>query len=235
MNKLPDNGPKHIAIIMDGNRRWAKEHGMQAYEGHKAGAKNLRKLIDYAYEIGVEYLTVYAFSTENWKRQEIEVKTIMKLLYDYSEEVKSETNKDICIKIYGDTSKLTKKLRNNLEFLEENTKDKKSLTFGICFNYGGREEILNAVKSLALDLQNKKIYFEDINEELFNSRLYTSGIPDPDLVIRTSGEFRISNFLTWQIVYSELYFTDIYWPDFNEQELDKAIEYYIKRNRRFGK
>ncbi len=235
MEKIPEKGPKHIAIIMDGNRRWAKKNGLQAIEGHKAGAKTLKRIVNYAYEIGLENLTVYAFSTENWKRQEKEIKAIMKLLYDYTEEIKSDKDKDICVKIYGDTSKLSEKIKRNLQIIEENSKDKKRLTFGICFNYGGREEIINAVKNICLDVKSGSVSINEIDENLFKTKLYTKEVPDPDLVIRTSGESRTSNFLPWQTVYSELYFPDIYWPDFNENELDKAINEYINRNRRYGK
>lgn len=235
MEKIPENGPKHIAIIMDGNRRWAKEKGMLAVEGHKAGAKTLKNIVNYAYDIGLENLTVYAFSTENWKRQESEIKAIMKLLYDYTEEIKADKDKDVCIRVYGDTSKLSDKINRNLKIIEEDTKDKKRLNFGICLNYGGREEIVNAVKKICSDVKSGSISLDQIDEKLFESKLYTKDVIDPDLVIRTSGEYRTSNFLPWQTVYSELYFPKIYWPDFDENELDKAINEYINRCRRYGK
>lgn len=236
MNKIPENGPKHIAIILDGNRRWAKKRGLPASMGHKEGGKNLRNIIDYAYEIGLEYLTVYAFSTENWKREKSEVDTLMKLLYEYTEEeIKKNSDKDICIKVYGDESILEDKIKHNLEIIEEKTKDRKKLTFGICFNYGGRQEIVRALKTITKEVKENKLDIDDINEEMVSKYLYTAGIPDPDLVIRTSGEYRTSNFLPWQSVYSELYFTEgIFWPDFDRKQMDLAIEEYMRRNRRFG-
>lgn len=236
MDRIPENGPKHIAIILDGNRRWAKGHGLPASMGHREGGKNLRRIIDYAYKIGVEYLTVYAFSTENWKRDKSEVDTLMKLLYEYTEEeIKKNSDKDICIRVYGDEDILEDKIKRNLEIIEEKTRDRKKLVFGICFNYGGRQEITRALKLITQKIVNGQISSDDINEELISKHLYTANIPDPDLVIRTSGEYRTSNFLPWQSVYSELYFTDgIFWPDFNENELDKAIYEYMRRTRRFG-
>ncbi|MEG2348438.1 MAG: polyprenyl diphosphate synthase [Clostridia bacterium] len=236
MNKIPENGPKHIAIILDGNRRWAKEKGLPASMGHKEGGKNLRKIINYAYEIGVEYLTVYAFSTENWKREASEVDTLLKLLYEYTEEeIKNNSDKDICIKVYGDESRLDEKTKKNLDIIEQKTKNRRKLTFGICFNYGGRDEIVRAIKNIAIEVKKGNLKIENIDTDLVSNNLYTAGVPDPDLVIRTSKEYRTSNFLPWQIVYSELYFSDgVFWPDFNEAELDKAIEEYMKRNRRFG-
>lgn len=237
MEKIPENGPKHIAIILDGNRRWAKKNGLPVSTGHKAGGDNLLKIIDYAYEIGLKYLTVYAFSTENWKREEKEVNAIMNLLYNLTKkEIKRKDKRNICIKVYGDKSILSSKIKKNLSILEENTKNRNGLTVGLCFNYGGRQEIVNSVKEIAKLIKENIIDIENIDEKLIEKYLYTSGIPDPDLVIRTSEEYRLSNFLPWQSTYSELYFPkDVYWPDFSTERLDEAIYEYINRNRRYGK
>ncbi len=227
--------PKHIAVILDGNRRWAKKHLLPVSAGHKKGASRVEELIENAYELGIEYVTVYAFSTENWKRSEEEVEGLMKLLYQYTERlIKEQSDKDICIRIYGDKSRLDPKIQKNIAYLEENTKDRKKLVFGICLNYGGRQEILRATQEIAMQVKENKLKLEDIDEKLFSSYLYTGNIPDPDLVIRTSGEYRTSNFLPWQITYSELYFPEVLWPDFDKKCLEKAIEEYQKRNRRFG-
>ncbi|MDO4283134.1 MAG: polyprenyl diphosphate synthase [Clostridia bacterium] len=228
--------PKHIAIILDGNRRWAKKNKLPIIKGHSEGAKRVEDLINYAYEIGIPYVTVYAFSTENWKRSEEEVKGLMKLLYKFtSDMIEDNSKKDICIKVYGDKSRLDQKIQKNIETIEEKTRDRKTLTFGICLNYGGRQEIVKSVKEIATLIKDGKIDVEDIDEDMISNHLYTAGIPDPDLVIRTSGEYRTSNFLPWQITYSELYFPEnVLWPEFDQKQLDLAIEEYIKRNRRFG-
>lgn len=227
---------RHIAIILDGNRRWAKKNKLPIIKGHSEGAKRVEDLINYAYKIGIEYLTVYAFSTENWKRNEEEVEGLMKLLYKFTSDVlKDNSGKDIRIKVYGDKSRLDRKIQKNIDLIEENTKNNKRLTFGICLNYGGRQEILKSLKEIAMLVKNGEIDVDDIDENMISNHLYTAGIPDPDLVIRTSGEYRTSNFLPWQITYSELYFPEnVLWPEFDEKQLDLAIEEYIKRNRRFG-
>lgn len=236
MEKISNDGPRHIGIILDGNRRWAKEKGLEPKDGHKEGAKRLKKIVEYAYSIGLEYLTVYAFSTENWKRSASEVATLMQLLLEYTEdEIKNNDKRDICIRVYGDESKLSNKLIKNLNILKERTKNRKKLVFGICLNYGGRQEIINMVKKISLDVKKGNLDISKINEDIISNNLYTAGIPDLDLVIRTSGEYRISNFLPWQITYSELYFPKIYWPDFDEKQLDIAIDEYKKRKRRYGK
>lgn len=236
MEKISNDIPKHIGIILDGNRRWAKERGLEVKEGHKEGAKKLKKIVEYAYSIGLEYLTVYAFSNENWKRSASEVASLMQLLFEYTEdEIKNNDKRDICIRVYGDESKLSTKLINNLNILKDRTKSRKKLVFGICLNYGGRQELINAIKNIASDVKNGKLNLSQINEDIIANKLYTAGIPDPDLVIRTSGEFRLSGFLTWQSIYSELYFPKIYWPDFDERQLDIAIDEYKKRKRRYGK
>ena len=233
---IDKRGPNHIAIILDGNRRWAKARGLKPTDGHKAGAEAVKNIAKYAYDCGLKYLTVYAFSTENWKRDKNEVSLLMKLLEKFTDELlNGKEKREIRIKIYGDISPLGRKLQDNIRKLEEATKNYDKMVLGICLNYGGRDEILRATKNIAKDLVNGNIKDEDINEKLFANYLYTTDIPDPDLIIRTSNEYRLSNFLTWQSTYSELYFPkDIMWPDFNEKQFDIAIEEYIKRNRRFG-
>ena len=230
-----ENLPKHIAIIMDGNRRWAKEKGMPVSFGHKEGAKTLEKIVRYANKIGIKNITVYAFSTENWKRSTEEVGTLMNLfqsyLDDYSKRADSE---NIKVKIIGSREGLSEKMKNSIEKCMERTKNNTGITFNIALNYGGRDEILNAVKNIANEVKENKISVEDITEETISENLYTKDQPDPDLLIRTSGEIRLSNFLPWQLVYTEFLFIEKYWPDFNEKDLDNAIEVYQKRNRKFG-
>ncbi len=235
--KIDERGPKHIGIILDGNRRWAKARGLSVNDGHKAGAETVKKIVRYAYDCGLEYLTLYAFSTENWKRDASEVKLLMKLLEKFTDELLNDKDekRDIRIKIYGDISRLDKKLQDNILSLEKRTENNSKMTLGICLNYGGRDELVMATKSIIDEVLSGKINKEDVNAELISNHLYTKDIPDPDLIIRTSNEYRLSNFLTWQSTYSELYFPkDIMWPDFDEKQLDIAIEEYIKRNRRFG-
>ncbi|MDY4011073.1 MAG: isoprenyl transferase [Fusobacterium gastrosuis] len=220
--------PQHIAIIMDGNGRWAKKRGLARSFGHVEGAKALRRIIEYLPKIGVKYLTVYAFSTENWNRSEEEVSTLMSLFLKYiKNERKSMIKNGIRFYVSGRKNNVSQNLLSEIEKLQEETKNNERLTLNIAFNYGGRAEIIDAVnKIIETDEKN-------IDEKIFSKYLYNS-FPDPDLVIRTSGECRISNFLLWQIAYSELYITDILWPDFDEKEIDKAIESYSKRDRRFG-
>ena len=214
---MEKNIPQHIAIIMDGNGRWAKRKGLARSFGHMEGAKTLRKALEYLTEIGVKYLTVYAFSTENWNRPQDEVSTLMKLFLKY---IKSERKNMM-------KNKIPEKLQKEIEKLEEETKNNDKITLNIAFNYGSRAEIVDAVNRIIKDGK------ENITEEDFSKYLYND-FPDPDLVIRTSGEMRISNFLLWQIAYSELYITDTLWPDFDEKEIDKAIESFNQRERRFG-
>ncbi len=227
--------PKHIAIIMDGNRRWAKAIGKQAAFGHKEGAKTLEKIVRYANSIGLEYITVYAFSTENWKRAEDEVKALMFLfqsyLNNYSKRADSE---NIKVKFLGDKKALSKAMQKSMEECVERTKNNTGITFNIAINYGGRDEIVKAMKKIATEYKEGKIELEQINEEAISKELYTKDEPDPDLVIRTSGEMRLSNFLPWQSVYSELLFVEKNWPDFTEEDLDNAIIEYQKRTRKFG-
>ena len=227
--------PRHIAIIMDGNRRWAKEHGVATKLGHKEGAENLKELVRYANKIGLEYLTVYAFSTENWKRSEEEVGALMILFKTYLDDlVKAADTENIKIVFIGHTEALSNTLQTSINKAIEKTKNNTGTTLCIAFNYGGRDEVVKATKEILEDVKNKKIEIEDINEELFSKYLYTKNMPDPDLLIRTSGEMRLSNFLPWQLVYSEFVFVQKYWPDFKGKDLEDAIEIYEKRNRKFG-
>lgn len=228
--------PKHIAIIMDGNRRWARKKGMPVAFGHKEGAKTLEKIVRHANEIGLEYITVYAFSTENWKRAEEEVKSLMLILQNYLEHyAKVADSENIKIQFLGDTTALNSKMQERIKECEERTKNNTGVHFNIALNYGGRAELVRATKQIAEKIAENKIKIEDIDENLIEQNLYTAGQPDPDLVIRTSGEMRTSNFLPWQIAYSEFLFVEKYWPDFNEQDLDEAIVIYQKRTRRLGK
>ena len=230
-----ENMPKHIAIIMDGNRRWAKAKGKPAAFGHKAGAKTLENIVRYANKIGLKYITVYAFSTENWKRAEDEVNALMMLLQNYLDEYsKRADSENIRVKILGDITVLSQGMQKSIINCMERTQNNTGVTFNIALNYGGRDEIIKAVKNIAKQVQNEEIDIEKINEETISNNLYTAGQPDPDLLIRTSGEIRLSNFLPWQLVYSEFLFIDKNWPDFTEEDLDNAIVEYQKRTRKFG-
>ncbi len=230
-----ENMPKHIAIIMDGNRRWARAQGKPASFGHKEGAKTLEKIVRYANKIGLEHITVYAFSTENWKRAEEEVSALMLLLQNYLDDYsKRADSENIKVKILGDITALSPKMQKSIINCMERTKNNTGVVFNIALNYGGRDEITRAVKKIATKVKEGEINVDDINEELISNELYTVGQPDPDLVIRTSGEKRLSNFLPWQSTYSELLIIDKNWPDFNEQDLDNAIIEYQKRTRKFG-
>ena len=235
MNYSKENMPKHIAIIMDGNRRWARTQGKPAGFGHKAGAKTLENIVRYANKIGLEHITVYAFSTENWKRAEDEVNALMMLLQNYLDEYsKRADSENIKVKILGDITVLSQGMQKSIINCMERTKNNTGITFNIALNYGGRDEIIKAVKNIAQEVKDGKIDVENINEELLSNNLYTKGQPDPDLLIRTSGEIRLSNFLPWQLVYSEFLFVDKNWPDFTEKDLDEAIIEYQKRTRKFG-
>ena len=230
-----ENMPKHIAIIMDGNRRWARAQGKPASFGHKAGAKTLEKIVRYANKIGLEYITVYAFSTENWKRAEEEVNALMMLLQSYLDDYsKRADSENIKVKVLGDITALSQGMQKSIIKCMERTKNNTGVTFNIALNYGGRDEIVKAVQNIATQVKNKQLKIEEINEETISDNLYTIGQPDPDLVIRTSGEQRLSNFLPWQVVYSEFLFIDKFWPEFTEQDLDNAIIEYQKRTRKFG-
>ena len=230
-----ENMPKHIAIIMDGNRRWARKQGKNASYGHKEGAKTLERIVRYANKIGLGYITVYAFSTENWKRAEDEVKALMMLLQNYLDDYsKRADTENIKVKILGDITALSTGMQKSILKCMERTKNNTGVTFNIALNYGGRDEIVKAVKSIAKDVKQGNINVDDINEDMISNNLYTKGMPDPDLLIRTSGELRLSNFLPWQVVYSEFLFIDKNWPDFSEKDLDNAIIEYQKRTRKFG-
>ena len=227
--------PIHIGIIMDGNRRWAKSQGKPAGFGHKAGAKTLENLVRYANKIGLKYITVYAFSTENWKRAEEEVGGLMILLQNYlSDYSKRADTENIRIKVLGDITKLSGGIQKSIKECLERTQNNTGITFSIAFNYGGRAEIIEATKKIAIQLKEGKITENEITEELISQNLYTEDIPDPDLIIRTSGEQRLSGFLAWQSTYSELYFVQKNWPDFSEGDLDEAIAEFNRRTRKFG-
>lgn len=229
------NLPVHIAIIMDGNRRWARQRNLDVKTGHKEGAKTLENIVRYAKKVGIKYITVYAFSTENWKRSEEEVGALMFLLQAYLDSyAKRADTEGIKVKVLGDISVLPKGMQNTIGKLEERTKDNTDINFNIALNYGGRDEIVKAVRKISEKVKNGELNVEDINEEIISDNLYTSGMPDPDVVVRTSGEMRTSNFLPWQIVYSEFIFVEKNWPEFSEEDLDKVIEIYQKRNRKFG-
>lgn len=228
--------PKHVALILDGNGRWAKKRMMPRNYGHKMGAKAVEQICEDAFDIGVKYLTVYAFSTENWNRPEDEVNALMKLLRDYLIDCieRSNTN-NMRIRVIGDKTKLGEDINEKIKELEEITDKNTGLNFTIAINYGSRDEIIRAVRELARDVKDGKKDPDSIEEETLESYLDTSGIPDPDLLIRTSGEQRLSNYLLWQLAYTEFYFTDVLWPDFNKKELIKAVIKYNGRERRFGK
>jgi len=227
--------PKHIGIIMDGNRRWAKEKGLETKLGHKAGAENLEKLADFANDIGLKYLTVYAFSTENWKRTKEEIGALMLLLKAYVDKFLNRANeKNMRVRILGDIERLDEGLKTSIKKIVEESKKNTGLTLNIAFNYGGRAEITRAVKNISKKVLDNELNIEDINEDLISDSLYTTGEPDPDLLIRTGGEQRISNFLLWQLAYTEFLFVEKYWPEFNEEDLVNAIVNFQKRGRNFG-
>ncbi|TAH72806.1 MAG: isoprenyl transferase [Anaerolineaceae bacterium] len=235
MSEKKLNIPNHVAIILDGNGRWAKKRMMPRNYGHSQGSKVVEKICEDAYHIGIKYLTVYAFSTENWKRSKDEVDALMKLLNNYLDtSIKTSEKNNIRVRIIGDKSGLSDSLREKIDALEEASKNNTGLNLQVAINYGSRDEIIRAVKALSMDLLEDRLAVNDINDGLFIQYLDTKDIPDPDLMIRTSGEYRLSNFLLWQQAYTEFYFTDVLWPDFNKEELLKAVEYYSERNRKFG-
>lgn len=229
--------PKHIAIIMDGNRRWAKAQGLDGSLGHKKGAEVLEEIAKYCNKIGLEALTVYAFSTENWKRTKEEVGAILLLLQMYLDKfLKTADLENIKLRVIGDReNNMPEEIKKKMIKMEERTKNNTGLKFNIAFNYGGRDEIVKATKKIASKVLKGELNLEDITEETVSNNLYTQGLPDPDLLIRTSGELRTSNFLPWQITYSEFLFLDKFWPDFTTKDIDDAIELYSKRHRRVGK
>lgn len=227
--------PVHIGIIMDGNGRWAKKRGLPRKAGHSAGAKTFRKITRYCSDIGIKYLTVYAFSTENWKRPEDEVRSLMKLFKSYLEEALEDFRDDsIVVKFIGDKAPFDEDLRNLMIENEESSKDRDGMVLNIAMNYGSRDEIVRAVKNICNDVQSGAFLPENIDEQLISDYLYTSGQPDPDLIIRPSGEYRISNFLLWQSAYTEFVIMNKLWPDFETSDLDEAIKIYSQRNRRYG-
>lgn len=229
------NIPNHVAIILDGNGRWAKKRGLPRTAGHVQGAKVVEDMCEIVWNKGIHYFTVYAFSTENWNRPDDEVKALMKLLRNYMDGAKKRANKNnMCVRVIGDKTRLEQDLQDSIADLEQATAGNTGLHFQIAINYGGRDEIRRAAKRLTEDALSGVLKPEDVDEKALDDRLDTAGLPDPDLLIRTCGEQRISNFLLWQVAYTEFYYCDAPWPDFNEEELDKAIEAYNKRDRKYG-
>ncbi len=233
---IEDSNLKHIAIIMDGNRRWAKKHNLPSIAGHNHGVKSLKNLIQIADDWNIKYITTYAFSTENWDRKKEEVDFLMMLIgKTINNEIDELHKKNVKVRIIGDLSELSPKLQDILHSAMDKTKDNTGLNLQMAINYGARREILSSVKKIASLLNDNKLKIDDISEDLISENLYTSDIPDPDLLIRTSGEYRISNYLLWQAAYSELYITETLWPDFGQEHLEEAILAYANRSRRFGK
>lgn len=229
------NVPQHVAIILDGNGRWAKAKGMPRNYGHAQGSKNVERICEEAWRMGIKYLTVYAFSTENWNRPDDEVNALMKLLRNYMKAcLKTAAKNDMKVRVIGDITRLDEDIQKRILELEEATKNNGGLNFQIAINYGSRDEMIRAIRKIAKDCVDGKVDPAEIKEETFEQYLDTKGIPDPDLMIRTSGELRLSNYLLWQLAYTEFYFTDVPWPDFSKEELEKAIETYNHRDRRYG-
>lgn len=227
--------PEHVAIIMDGNGRWAKKRGLPRNMGHRQGGKTVELICEEAYKLGIKYVTLYAFSTENWSRPEDEVSALMSLLRSYMKDcVKQAEKNKMRVKVIGDITRLDADLQESIRVLEKESEKNTGLRFQIALNYGGRDEMVRAVKRLAEDVKENKVSAEEINPDLISSYLDTAGIPDPDLLIRTSGEQRLSNFLLWQLAYTEFYFPDVLWPDFSKDDLIDAIEYFNTRERRYG-
>ncbi len=229
------NMPRHVAVILDGNGRWAKLHGVSRAMGHKAGCETLEKMVEAAARMGLEYFTVYGFSTENWKRPEDEVGALMSLLRYYMGRIIGVANENnVRVRMIGEKSRFDPDIIEGIDRMVESTKNNTGLTFVVAINYGGRDEIVRAARRLVQDYRANGLDVSKITETSFAGYLDTAGMPDPDLMIRTSGEMRLSNYLLWQLAYTELYVTDCLWPDFNQEEFDKAIEAYQKRERRFG-
>ncbi len=240
MSLLPsisfDNLPKHLAIIMDGNGRWAKQKGLLRAMGHESGTKSVRQTVEACAKLGIENLTLYAFSTENWNRPKLEVNTLMQLLvHSLKNELKTLQDNNVRLQTIGNTNKLPKNIQKELNEVIEKTKNNTRTNLTLALSYGSREELLNVVKSISNKVKNNIISIDTIDESIINEHLYTRNLPDVDLLIRTSGEHRISNFLLWQIAYAELFFTEVLWPDFTDEHLYEAIISYQKRERRFGK
>ena len=229
------NIPQHVAIILDGNGRWAKKRHLPRNMGHRQGSKVVEQIIEDAHDLGIKYLTVYAFSTENWKRPQDEVNALMKLLESYLKNcIKTADKNNMRVRVIGEKSRLDDDIRAAIDELEEVSAANTGLNFTIALNYGSRDEMVRAMRHMAQDCKDGAFDPEEITEEKFASYLDTKDLPDPDLMIRTSGEQRLSNWMLWQLAYTEFYFTDVLWPDFNKKELQKAIDYYNKRDRRFG-
>lgn len=229
------NIPRHIAIILDGNGRWAKKKFLPRNAGHAAGSKNVEKICSAAWNMGIEYVTMYAFSTENWSRPKDEVDALMKLLYSYLKDcINTSKKNNMQVRVIGDISKLETSLQEKIAELEEVSSYNTGLHFQVALNYGSRDEIKRSIKKIAKEVKEGKLNIDDIDENVISSHLDTYGIPDPDLMIRTSGEQRLSNYLLWQLAYAEFYFTDVLWPDFDKKELEKAVKFYQTRDRRFG-
>ncbi len=228
--------PRHVAIILDGNGRWAKKRLLPRNAGHAAGSKNVEKICSAAWNMGIEYVTMYAFSTENWSRPKEEVDALMKLLYSYLKDcLKTSKKNNMQVRVIGDISGLAEDIQEQIKELEAFSAQNTGLHFQVALNYGSRDELLRAVRKMGQDISAGNLKPESISEETISDYLDTRGIPDPDLMIRTSGEQRLSNYLLWQMAYTEFYFTDVLWPDFDKAELEKAVAYYQQRNRRFGK
>ena len=227
--------PRHVAIILDGNGRWAKKRMLPRNAGHAAGSKNVEKICAAAWDMGIEYVTMYAFSTENWSRPKEEVDALMKLLHSYLKDcLKTSKKNNMQVRVIGDISKLDKDLQERIIELERVSAENTGLHFQVALNYGSRDEIKRSIISIANEVKDGSLLPEDITEDIISSHLDTSGIPDPGLMIRTSGEQRLSNYLLWQLAYAEFYFTDVLWPDFSKKDLQKAVEFYQSRDRRFG-
>ena len=228
--------PKHVAIIMDGNGRWAKDKGLPREYGHQNGVNSVKSIVEEAYKSGIQYLTLYAFSIENWDRPSDEINTLMSLLVStLRDEFDEIFDKDIKLNAVGEINSLPKEVVSELEFIINKTKNNRKMNLTLALSYGGKQEIFNAVKMIADKVKNNLIELNNFDDSIINSHLYTKNLPDVDLLIRTSGEQRISNFLLWQIAYAELYFTDVYWPDFSKDDFNLALENYKSRERRFGK
>ena len=227
--------PRHVAIILDGNGRWAKKRMLPRNAGHAAGSKNVEKICAAAWDMGIEYVTMYAFSTENWSRPKEEVDALMKLLHSYLKDcLKTSKKNNMQVRVIGDISKLDKDLQERIIELERVSAENTGLHFQVALNYGSRDEIKRSIISIANEVKDGSLLPEDITEDIISSHLDTSGIPDPDLMIRTSGEQRLSNYLLWQLAYAEFYFTGVLWPGFSKKDLQKAVEFYQSRDRRFG-
>ena len=227
--------PRHVAIILDGNGRWAKKRMLPRNAGHAAGSKNVEKICEAAWNMGIEYVTMYAFSTENWSRPKEEVDALMKLLESYLKDcIKTSKKNNMQVRVIGDISRLEPQLQDRIKELEEVSAQNTGLHFQVALNYGSRDEITRAVREMAQDIKVGKLEPDAISDATITDYLDTKGIPDPDLMIRTSREQRLSNYLLWQLAYAEFYFTDVLWPDFNKKELEKAVEFYQRRDRRFG-